>query len=89
MEDHARASCLVTRSVEVTQRQYEVVYQLIYDGADNETIARRMRIKTGTVNDHMKAILKAAGFCNRTELAVAMLKGEVHMKKVNRSEPLK
>lgn len=63
--------------VMVTEREAQVAYALIYDGAQNDIIARRLRIELDTVKSHMKALLRKTGLDNRTALAVAILREDV------------
>lgn len=77
------------RVIEVTQRQYDTVQHLLYDGADSATIGRRMGVKPGTVRDHIKAVLRAAGLPTRVALMAELMSGRGRLKVVDRSEPLK
>lgn len=76
--------------MEVTPRQHDVILELLFDGADNATIARRLKIKEGTVNDHMKAIYRRApGLNGRIGLVIELMSGRLQMVVVDKSEPLK
>lgn len=63
--------------VTFTYQQYRIVRELATDGADNETIARRLGIGVETVRSHLTAIYKKTGYRDRTELAVAVLHGDI------------
>lgn len=59
-----------------TESQYRVLVELCRDGADNRTIARRLRISDQTVKTHLRR-LNQGRFLTRTEMAVAVLRREV------------
>lgn len=61
-------------------RQYQVLQELLKDGADNPTIALRLGIAPDTVKCHIKILLAKTGLANRTELAVAVLQGHLVVK---------
>lgn len=63
--------------------------QLLRDGADSETIGRRMGLKASTVDFYLKAVLRKTGTHSRVSLVVALGKGWIVLRGVNRSEPLK
>ena len=63
--------------VRVSWRQYDVVQQLAFDGADNETIGRRLGLSTETVRSHLQAAYRRTGFNSRTALALAVDRGEI------------
>lgn len=75
--------------ISVTPRQHDAVKALLHDGADNATIGRRIGVKPGTVQDHIKAVLKTSELANRTELVVEILSGRRVLKIVDRRDPLK
>lgn len=60
-----------------TGKQWDVLVELCRDGASNETIGRRLGLKMETIRTHIKNMLQKAGFTNRTELAVAVLRGDI------------
>lgn len=60
--------------------QYRVLVQLLRDGADNRTLARRLHLSEETVKCHIKALLALAGLSTRTELAVAILRRDIWVK---------
>lgn len=62
--------------VSLTRRQAQVLTQLISDGADNLTIARRLCISEDTVKTHVKALLLATGYPHRTAMVVGYWRGE-------------
>lgn len=61
----------------VTPSQYRVLVELVRDGADNETIARRLRLGRMTVASHLKSVYRKAATSNRTELALALTRKEI------------
>lgn len=63
------------RVVFCTQRQFDVVAELMKDGADNDTIRRRMFITEDTVKSHLKDVYRKAGTKDRTSLVVGILRG--------------
>lgn len=65
------------RSVALTPAQAEVVRELLYDGADSATIARRLGIPPLSVNGHIREVYKRTGLGSRTELVVAILRGRL------------
>lgn len=72
------------RVVDVMHREAQVAYNLVWDAADNRTIGLRLGIAEDTVKHYMKALLRRTGYANRTELAVAMLRGEVRLRPVEK-----
>ena len=65
------------RFVFCTQRQFDVVAELVRDGADNRTIADRLVVVEDTVKSHMKVLLRKAGTKDRTALAVGIIRGHI------------
>lgn len=63
--------------IQVTHREAQVAYALVYDGADNPLIARRLGVSEHTVKHHIKHLAKKTGAFNRTNLALMIVKGEV------------
>lgn len=63
--------------VVVTRAVRAVIGELTWDGADNATIAARLRISEHTVRSHMKTAMRATGMPSRTALAVALLRRQV------------
>lgn len=76
------------RVIEVTRRQKQVLDELCRDGADNETIARRLGIAHNTVKTHLRDLNAKCHTANRTELAVEVLHGRIKTKVVNYHTPL-
>lgn len=72
------------RVVDVTHRESQVAYNLVWDGADNATIARRLGLAEETVKHYMKSVLRRTGYATRTQLVVAMLRGEVRLRPVEK-----
>lgn len=63
--------------VQVSWQQFRVARELAFDGASNETIARRLGIDVETVRIHFRAVYRKTGMGNRTELAVLLLRQDV------------
>lgn len=61
----------------VTPRQWDVLHELLKDGADNETIARRLGIARDTVKSHVQQMLVGADVRNRTALVVLVIGGSL------------
>lgn len=76
------------RVIEVTPRQKQVLDELCRDGADNETIARRLGIARDTVKTHLRDLNVKCDTANRTELAVEVLQGRIKTKVVTYHKPL-
>lgn len=58
----------------LTEREYEVV-RLIAQGLDNRQIAAEAYMGEGTVRNHISTILTKLGLRNRTQIAIAYLRG--------------
>jgi len=60
-------------------REIEVLGNFLKDGADNETVARRMKpeLSVETVRTHMRRIYAKTAQATRAGLALAVLRGEV------------
>lgn len=84
----AGLTVMPTRVIEVTRRQKQVLDELCWDGADNETIARRLGIAHNTVKTHLRDLNAKCHTANRTELAVEVLHGRIKTKVVNYHTPL-
>jgi DNA-binding NarL/FixJ family response regulator len=65
------------RVVVLSPSQALVVDELIRDGADNATIARRLGISPDSVKGHMREAFRRTGCWSRTELAVEILSGRL------------
>ena len=64
--------------VHLTATEFRVLKALMIDGADNETIARRVGgIGLQTVKTHMRRIYKKTGLHWRAELVLAVERGDV------------
>jgi DNA-binding NarL/FixJ family response regulator len=74
----------VSRTVAVSPRQIQVVHELVRDGAKNDAIGARLGLSPVTVGNHMWAVMKAAGMPTRTALALAVDRGEVLLKPVDK-----
>lgn len=68
---------MIGRHLQITSREQDVLRELIRDGADNETIARRTRMAYYTTKHHMKNLLQRAGVPTRAALAVGVLRGDL------------
>lgn len=77
------ADCWVTaeepREVQVTMREFDVANELLRDGADNATIAKRLHLTEDTVKSHAKKLFARTGARTRTELTVAVFRGRVRL----------
>ena len=58
----------------LTDREYEVV-QLIAEGLDNKQIAAAACMGEGTVRNHISSILSKLDLKNRTQIAIAYIRG--------------
>ena len=58
----------------LTEREYEVA-ELIAQGLDNREIAAAAYMGEGTVRNHISSILAKLGLRNRTQIAIAYLRG--------------
>lgn len=65
--------------IEVTDREYQVLIELVRDGPDNATICRRLDMALDTVKTHIKHLLFKTGYTSRTELVVGVLQGDVYV----------
>lgn len=60
--------------VSLTDREFEVA-ELIARGLDNKEIAATAYMGEGTVRNHISSILAKMGLRNRTQIAIAYLRG--------------
>jgi len=67
------------REVPVTLREFDVANELLRDGADNQTIAKRLYVTEDTVKSHLKKLLARTGAKTRGELVVAVFRGRVRL----------
>lgn len=58
----------------LTEREFEVA-ELIAEGLDNKEIAAAAYMGEGTVRNHISSILAKLGLRNRTQIAIAYLRG--------------
>lgn len=58
----------------LTEREFEVA-QLIAQGLDNKEIAAAAYMGEGTVRNHISSVLAKLGLRNRTQIAIAYLRG--------------
>lgn len=63
--------------MKITPRERDALVELLNDGADNETIARRMGVQYDTAKTHLRNLLAKSGMPNRTALALAVERGEI------------
>lgn len=63
----------------LTPRQKVVLNELLADGARDETIAKRLGVKTDTIKSHVRRILGATRCQSRTELIVALYRKRVRI----------
>lgn len=76
------------RIVRVTPAQREMIGIFMTDGADPETVARRMGITRGTAYNRFTRIMRRAGVPNRTALALALERGQIKLRvQESRTEP--
>ena len=68
------------RIVVVTPAQREMIGIFMSDGADPDTVARRMGIARGTAYNRFTRILRRAGVPNRTALALALERGQIKLR---------
>ena len=65
---------LGARGYSLTDREFEVA-ELIARGLDNKEIAAAAYMGEGTVRNHISSILAKMGLRNRTQIAIAYLRG--------------
>lgn len=58
----------------LTEREYAVA-KLVAEGMDNRDIAASLFLSEGTVRNHISSILAKMGLRNRTQIAIAYLRG--------------
>lgn len=63
--------------IRLSPRELQVLRELLKDGADNPTIARRLVVSVETVKSHTKSIFVKAGVPNRTALVVGIFRGTI------------
>ena len=74
----------------ITRAEARILTELLRDGADNRTIARRCNLSEQTVKVHMKRLLDASGCPSRTSLVVEVMRRRVTFtipKPVSRRRP--
>lgn len=69
----------IRRTVTITPTQKLVLDQLVRDGADNATIARRLGMARGTATSHVKELLRRLGVSNRAAIVAEVLQGRVRI----------
>lgn len=60
-------------------RQWQILHELLYDGADTQTIARRLGISEWTVKTHVQRMLRATDCQSRMALVIAVLSGQIRV----------
>ena len=63
------------RRVTLTPGQYRVVQALMFDGADNPTIALRLDMGLSAVSMTLSRVFDRTGYYGRTALALAIARG--------------
>lgn len=63
--------------VRASRRELEVLRELLWDGADNMTIALRLRVSRDTVKTHIANLFIKAGVSNRTALVINICRGHI------------
>ena len=58
----------------LSEREHAIVEQ-VAEGLDNKEIAAALYISEGTVRNHISSILAKMGLRNRTQIAIAYLRG--------------
>ena len=59
----------------LTSHQRRVLDAFMRDGADNDTVARRVGLSVDTTKCHMRAVFAQAGVPNRAALALELVRG--------------
>lgn len=65
------------RVIVLPQRMLEVFFEVVEDGADNQTIAKRLFVSVDTVKTHLARVLKRADCRTRTELVARWYRGQI------------
>lgn len=76
----------LVRKVTITPREADVLNQLLRDGADNHTIARRLKIGYHTVKSHVQSLLHKTSTDNRTALVVEVVSRRIWVTVENDNE---
>lgn len=66
------------KPVLVNKYQYQIICELVADGATDREIAERLETSVDSVKSQMKRLLTQTQTENRTELAVKVLRGIIH-----------
>lgn len=75
-----------TRVAVITVRQREVLDALMYDGADMDTLSRRLGVHSKTVANQLSHIKAAAGAPTLLALVVGLFRGTIVVRVGNRQE---
>jgi DNA-binding NarL/FixJ family response regulator len=62
--------------LQLTPQQHQVV-ALLARGLPDKAIARELGLKLHTVKSHLQRVRDRSGCCNRVEIAVAFMRGEL------------
>lgn len=65
------------RLVRCTEAEIRVLTELVRDGAENVTIAKRLHLSYDTVKTHLKRVTCRIQTPNRTALAVGLVRGDI------------
>lgn len=66
--------------ITVTAGEREALAHLAWDGADNERIGWRLGVSTAAVAKRISTALGKTPYVNRTELAVALIRGRIKLR---------
>lgn len=68
---------VIEPAVILSQRERQILDELMRDGATNDQIAARLQLSPSTIKTHVKSILAKAGKPSRTALVVAVMRREL------------
>jgi DNA-binding CsgD family transcriptional regulator len=69
----------VVREVPVTRQEFRVAQALLFNGATNAAIGKKLFLSEDTVKSHMKKLLARTGAATRTELMAAVFRGHLRL----------
>ena len=72
----------------VTDAEYRVARAVLFDGATDETAARRLFTTHWTVKTHLRRLYLKTGVHTRTALAVAVWSGQVQINRFSDNRDL-
>lgn len=67
-------------------REMDALRALMFDGADNHTLARRLGIKYETLKFYMRRLIERTGYPSRTALVLAYERGEFTVRVEDRNK---